>query len=64
MIYFYMKTYAKNILYPSGYNICLKVLHGIDVITPGASTVAWFKTGYLKLARFQNVSNKASSKRL
>ena len=33
---------------------------GSDIITPGASTVASFKTElFVKFSRFQNVSNRA-----
>ena len=35
-----------------------------DIITPGASTVAMFKTLIMEFARFLLVSNTASSKRL
>ena len=41
-----------------------KISTGIDIITPGTSTVATLKTTILEFARLQRVSNTASNKRL
>ena len=52
-------------LHPKGYNPCLQGLHGIDVITPGTSTVGYVQDyNKLSFARFQSVLNTASDKRL
>ena len=57
--------YKQHDLYPKWYNPCLQGLTGlIDIITPGTSTVATFKTGFRVFGRFRCVSNTASSKRL
>ena len=50
-------------LHPKGHNLCLQGLHGIDIITPGTSTVATFKTGFW-ICKIRYVLNTASSKRL
>ena len=65
-----MKNHAVRFIYTNthctqmGTMMTCSEPHGNDIITPGASTVATFKTQILEVARFQTISNRASSKRL
>ena len=59
-----LRDLHKQLLRPKRNNSCLQGLRRSDIITPGTSTVALFKTMILWLARLQEVSNTASSKRL
>ena len=52
---------SNNGLCPKGYNLCLQGLHGIDIITPGTSTVDYIRDFDTEsFGRFQCVSNTAS----
>lgn len=45
---------------PKGYNQCIQGLHGIDIITPGTSTVDHVQdNNYCEFARLQRVLNTA-----
>ena len=47
-----------------GYNLCLQGLHGIDVITPGTSTVAKSKTLILEICEISVRHEQSARKRL
>lgn len=58
------ETCINNRLFRKGYNSCLQGLLGLDVITPGTSTVDYIRDNNSDVCKIRLVSNTASSKRL
>ena len=49
-----VKDLYKHWLHPKGYNLCLQGFHGMDIITPGTSTVDHIRDNNYEFARFDS----------
>ena len=49
-----LKTFINIWLHPKGYNLCLQGFHGMDIITPGTSTVDHIRDNNYEFARFDS----------